>query len=405
MKSPLKDLFNNGVAVAARLASGMVLFVLLGRLMGPSAFGDFMAAMAVASLVAFLANLGLAQQALREVAARPGEALAIADGLASAKVWLATAVVVLSLVLAAWQGGLWWVGAVLTLTLVLDGVVEFLFALMKGRGLYGLEAGLSTSAAVWHLVVVGLVCLVSVQPLHVALAFLGSRALQCLAALWLCGRQMPLPQPRWRVSHGWQQVRAGWAYALDGGLAQLGAQLDTILVRVLMGAQAAGLYQAGMRIVTGMLTLSVVAGNVFIPRLARSLKVPEAAASARRQLRRTYAAMAVLSALGVWGLGLLLTRHGYGAAYSELQSLWPALAGLVAVRVWAANYGVQLTARGLQAFRSLVNLVSLQVMVVLVLCSAAWHWGLLGVVLALVAAATVVMLAYRFKLNKTGSAA
>lgn len=401
MGSAVTDLLSNGTAVMARLVSGTVLFVAMGRMLGPAAFGDFMSAMALATLVAFASNLGLAQQALREVAARPLEANDIAAGLASAKLSLATAVTLLVVTAAMLMGGVWWVGALLTLALICDGAVEFLFALLKGHGRYGLEAGFSTAASISHFALVGAACWWTPDPVVIAGAFLASRALQLVIAVSLCRQQMPLPKVGLALRSQWHQVRAGWAYAVDGGLAQLTAQLDTILARVLLGAHAAGLYQAGMRVVVGVLTLSMVAGNVFIPRLARNLSNPEVHRQTVQQLWRTYLSLAVVSGALVWCLGWLLMQYGYGPAFAELAHLWPWFAGLTLVRVLAANYGVQLTALGQQAVRSVVNVIALSTTALMIYAATALGWGLVGVVAAVVASSALVLLAYRHRLKIT----
>lgn len=399
MRSPVSDLISNGVAVLARLASGTVLFVAMGRLMGPAAFGNFMSAMALATLVAFLSNLGLSQQALREVAARPQEADEIATGLASVKLSLALTVCIAAFIPALVWGGVWWVGAVLTVALVCDGATEFLFALLKGHGRFQLEAGFSTVASILHFAVVGAACWWMPDPLWIACAFLASRALQMASAMVLCGRQIQLPRAEVAKGKHWYHLRAGWAYAVDGGLAQLSSQLDTLLVRVLLGAHAAGVYQAGMRVVVGVLSLSLVTGNVFIPRLSRVLNDAPAHLQVLRQLRRTYVGLAIVSGALVWGLGWLLMRYGYGPAFFELSHLWPWFALLIVVRVSAANYGVQLTALGRQAARSGVNAFALAASVLLVCGAVATGWGLVGVVAALAISSLIVLLAYRSKLR------
>ncbi|MEI7786454.1 MAG: hypothetical protein WCK08_18840, partial [Betaproteobacteria bacterium] len=145
--------------------------------------------------------------------------------------------------------------------------------------------------------------------------------------------------------------------------------------------------------------LSMVAGNVFIPRLSRVLGDLAAHGRVVQQLKRTYIGLAVVSGALVWGLGWLLMRYGYGPAFFELTSLWPWLALLIVVRVVAAKYGVQLTALGQQTVRSVVNMFSLTATVLLILCAATMDLGLSGVIGALVVSSMVVLLAYRYKLK------
>jgi O-antigen/teichoic acid export membrane protein len=233
----------------------------------------------------------------------------------------------------------------------------------------------------------------------IALAFFGSRALQLVAAAWACAQRIALPRVNVALARQWAQVRTGWAYGLDNGLAQLAAQLDTVLVRLLLGAHAAGIYQAGMRVVVGMQTLSIVAGNVFIPRLARTLSDPKAHRVAVDQLKRVFLGLAALSGLGVWGLGSALTHYGYGAAYGELTSLWPWFAAMATLRVLAACNGVRLTAMGLQVVRSAVNVVALALIVTLIWAASAAGLGLPGVTASLVATSTFVSLVYWWRVR------
>ncbi len=399
MRSAKTDLIANGLAVFARLGSGTILFVILGRLLGPESFGDFMTAMAGGTMLAFLSSLGLTQQALREVAVRRADSAAIAAELFSAKLILALAVAVVAISIGAVAGDRWWVFALLALALVCDGLVDFLFAMLKAHGHYGTEAGFSTAMALVHLIGVSAVCAISPSLLHVAMAFTASRMVQLAVAVWVCRRDMHLPPFSRNLSAVWVQVRSGWAYSADVGLSLVASQIDTLIVRFLLGAYAVGLYQAGMRVVVGMLSLSVVAGNVFIPRLTKAMGEPDQHAKVLHQLRMTYVLMAAVSAAGVWALGALLTAYGYGDAYAGLWNLWPWLAALVGVRVLAANYGVQLTALGRQAARSFVNVVALVVNIGAMLLFIHLGLGLRGVVGALLLGACTVFAIYRHQLQ------
>lgn len=395
MSTARHDLLLNGLAVAARLGSAMVLFVLLGRWLGPHEFGNLMSAFAGATLFAFLSNLGLTQQALREIAV-PGERQdRVAAGLFSTKLALCGLTLVAALLISLPLGRTGWVFAMLCVAAVAEGLVEFLFAMLKARGHYRAEAGFQAVAASAHLLVVALVCAEHPALEWVALAFAVSRSAQLLGALWLTHRTHPLPMP----AFGWRallaHLKSGWAYAGDVGLSVLSTQADTLIVRAWLGAHAAGVYQGGMRVVVGMQSLSVIAGNVFIPRLTKSLADPVRHAAVARQLRLTYGALALVAAAGVWVLGALLTAYGYGEAYAELWHLWPWLAALIALRMLAANHGVRLTAMGRQALRTRVNAIGLAVTLAVLALTLELGGGLAGVVLALIAGTAWIWFAFR----------
>jgi O-antigen/teichoic acid export membrane protein len=298
------------------------------------------------------------------------------------------------------QGPAAWLLLALTAAQIADGAQEFLFSMMRARGHYALEPRFVSVAALLHCGFVILVALDSRSVLLVAAAFCASRLVQLLAAAMLLQSQLQLRPAAscWRDQ--WQAARAGWAYTMDVGLATLNAQFDTILVRLLLGSTAAGLYQAGMRVVAGMQSFVVVAGNVFIPRLAGALREPAAWRACARQADRGFWALAAAGGLAVGVLGSLLTHFGYGAAYAPLQAVWPWLALLFALRVLAARYGVALTALGAQAFRSSVNLLSLALSVLALLLLLQWWPHLLSVIGVLLGSAVFILLVYRHRANQ-----
>lgn len=402
--SAFADLANNGFSVLARLCGGVALFVMVGRFLGPAGFGDFVFAMAVASLIAFVGSLGFNLQVLRELAARPSDASDTADVLASARLTLSALAVAASIVVASVLGGLWWVVALLTFALVCDGAMDFLFALMKAQGRYELEARFVTSASLLHFVIVAAVAYFTRDLMLISAAFCLSRLCLFAVCVVVVGSQIRLPRLGGALRRQWDEIRAGWAYTLDVGLSVAASQLDTILVRVLLGAPAAGIYQAGMRVVVGMQNFSVVAGNVFVPRLTRSTANRPVWDATVKKAQHLYLALALGGGLAVWLVGWLLTRYGYGPEFAPLLSLWPWLAGLFALRMLAASYGIRLTALGAQSFRSVVNFVVLAVISCLVIASVHMGLGLAGVLGSLTAGALVVLLAYRARAIRLGDA-
>lgn len=398
----LADLASNGVSVVARLSAGVVLFVAVGRFLGPQGFGEFVFSMAVGSLLAFFCGLGFNQQVLREVAANPAKAQDIADALASARLLLSLCVFAASAVVAASIGGLGWVVCLFTLALMCDGAVEFLFALMKAKGRYEIEARFATLSSLGHFAFVGLVAYFSRNLLSIAAAFCFSRMVQLLMATIVLRTRLALPRLNSKAAVVASEIRAGWAYAFDAGLQVAASQLDTILVRMLLGAPAAGIYQAGMRVVVGFQNFSVVAGNVFVPRLTRSAQDRDAWQAVCRQSQRLYLVLACAGGLAVWALGWFVTRYGYGVEFASLQDLWPWLAALMALRMLGASYGIQLTALGAQSFRSLVNLAMLLGIVVLILAAAHLGWGVMGVVAAMCVGSLFVLWAYRMRARRLG---
>ena len=395
----LTQLALNAVSVLARLLAGVVLFVFMARQMGPSSFGQFMYAMSLAALLAFPASLGFGQQVLREVAAHPARAESIVAAISSAKLTLTLGVILLVGLAALTFTHEWLLIALLTWVALADSFTEYLFCVLRAKGRYAAEAGFMTAASIVHFGVVLVGLTADASALSIGALFALSKGLQALAC-WLLFRRL-VPGMKmiagWREQ--WSEIRSGLSYAGDVAVSTLSAQVDTIIVKHTLGVHAAGLYQSGMRLLVGLQNFSVVAGNVFIPKLAAQHHDRAKFAHVATQARWVFGGLGVGLAIALSVGGWLLIHHGYGEAYEPVLHLLPWLATLIAFRLFAAGLGVQLTALGDQRFRTVVNLSCLVLMV-----AALWvgcvEFGLEGAVGALLLVIVVVYGAYAGRLRK-----
>lgn len=389
----------NAVSVLARLFAGVVLFVFMAREMGPSSFGQFMYAMSLAALLAFPAALGFGQQVLREVAAYPARADRIIAAVSGAKLMLTVAVLALVGGLGLVVGGEWPLIAVLTSVALADSLTEYLFCVLRARGLYAAEAGFMTIVSAVHFVAVMWGLSISVSPIHVGVFFCMSKSLQTLAAWVLFRKLLPTVTMRSNWSQQWAEIRSGISYAGDVAVSTLSSQMDTIIVRHSLGVHAAGLYQSGMRLLVGLQNFSSVAGNVFIPRLASVHAEPVQFAKVARQASWVFGALGIALAAVLGVGGWMLVEHGYGQAYAPVMHLLPWMAVLIAMRLFAAGLGVQLTALGDQKFRTLVNLMCL-VLMTAGLWIGSVSYGLEGAVASLMFIILVISACYYWRIKK-----
>jgi O-antigen/teichoic acid export membrane protein len=389
----LKDLSFNSVAMIARLFSGVVLFVLMGRWMGATRFGEFTYAMTLASVLSLPASLGFGAQVLREVGAHPEDAREIVRKLTGAKVLLATLVMVggAGYVLADIESRV--VFAALLSVALFDSFSEYLFCVLRARGRYGLEAKVAVLSSAVHFGLVVGVLQYSTLPLAAALAFMASRGLLLGVAIVTVKGTIGFDGFSKDLREILRELKRSAFYSVDACLTVLVTQVDTLLIKWLAGATEVGIYQAGMRIVLGMQHFTGVAANVFVPRLAN------AHSRSKDYVAVAKAAVSVFIGLGL-GFALLLlvtgsplVKYGYGPEFSGLLPLLPFLAALILARFCASAFGIQLTAIGAQATRTWVNAAAL--VVIVVSCVGFYALGgLKGFVLALVLSAGLVCLAY-----------
>lgn len=401
MSSVKLQLVLNAVSVFARQGAGVLVFVLLARKLGPASFGEFMYAFSMASLASFVSVLGFNQLIMREAALQKGSIHQLIGLTTSTRLTLTALVLAVLLSLALTWGQSWWLIFILAVAAISDTFIEYIFCIARASGSYGQEAGFMTTMSMLHLALLLAVVLHDASLTTVAIAFSVSKFLQLCAAWHVFRRAWVGAVLCTNLAPQWLHVRQSAAYATDAGLQIVSTQVDTVLIRHLLGAHAAGVYQSGMRLVTGLQNFTVIAANVLLPKLAA---VHQQRAAFQALARRTHVLMAALAVLcggGLYVVGRLLLAHGYGENYAELQGLLPWFALLIGVRVFAASSGIQLTALGEQKFRTQVNTLA-----VLLLVAALWllasHWGLLGAVLGLLAPLLLVLGCYHSRLMFKG---
>jgi O-antigen/teichoic acid export membrane protein len=394
----------NGVSVMARLFAGVILFIFMARAMGPEPFGLFMYAMSAATILAFPAQMGFGQQVLREVAASPPRALGVIATITRLKLLLSVGMLVVA-------AGIGIAGptdgqlvALLMVAALSDSFTEYLFCVQRAKGQFAREAGFMTIVSLGHLGITLLALQWTLNPALIALVFSGSKLGQLMLAWRLFSPSAGQAVERPSAQALWLQLKAGMSYAGDSALQTLSNQIDTIILRHTLGAHATGIYQSGMRVVAGLQNFSVVAGNVFIPRLASVHQQPARFKQEARKATLVFGGLAALCALAMLIGGMLLVNHGYGEQYQDMMHLLPYLAGLIGLRLLAASQGVQLTALGEQRFRTWVNSGAL-VLIISGIWIGSAQWGIQGAIAALCLVTLFIHITYWARIQRLKSTA
>jgi O-antigen/teichoic acid export membrane protein len=397
-----RDLGLNGIAMIARLASGLVLFVLMARLMGVVRFGEFMYSMTLATIASLPSTLGFGPQVLREVGANPEDVRDTVRRITAAKIFLAGLVLGSSVVFTAIDPQKRLLFFVLLLAALCDSFSEYLFCVLRARGQFMAEARVTLVASTFHCAGILLVLAITKDPLIVGMAFLSTRMFLLISVIRLS--PVTFQDIRWpkRFRDVALELRRSISYSIDATLAILMTQLDTVLVRSISGSADVGIYQAGMRLVLGFQNFTGVAANVFIPRLASATGESDRYIPITRATVKVFVGLGVMFGAILFSAGDFLVLELYGTEYLALRQLVPMLAALIFVRFCASAYGVQLTAMGCQRSRTIVNAGGLSLVVVLIYCFAP-SLGLQGVLLAMILAATAILISFWILVDRSRS--
>lgn len=397
MSGLLRNIGWMGVTTGLRLASGVLSFVFVARLLGPGDFGAYMFWMSVAGLLTLVVNFGFTPLVLREIGANPDSAKALMSEVLTARALLAGGVLVAAgMTSVIWLEGLQSFLLFSLLFALLADVMTDLFNVgFRATNRFALETRIATATSLLQLFLTAGAVWVWPRLEIAALAFLGSRLL-VLAFTWLVQRRYFSGVGLLNLRAGVLRIRKAVSYALDFGLQSLFGQVDSLVLNHFLGPVAVGLFQAGMRIFNGGAQAANILANVFLPRAAHAASDPLAFAREAGKIQWAFVGTGLIFgmvlALGAEGIVSLL----FGKAYADLVNILPWLGLFFFVRFFAASWGIVLTAAGFQRFRASCN--AIQWLGVFGL--AIWlvpKWGVIGWVVCVLVGNLFLLLVYAMR--------
>lgn len=344
--------------ILERLLQAVVL-ILVARQVGPDAFGQFAACLALTKILSVGFGLGLDIWLLRngfrsgdcaELARHGTTCLAIRAGL----------------------GLLWLVGIALLAPWLDPGAYPPTLLILTALGVWFEELAnivwSTFKAALQNQTLLKFITLAQVTLVVVVLALMAGNVRAIEPFVWayvVVSALHALVAIRWQVwtfgwhwqrSDLWPTLRASVPFALSAGLAMIYGRADIALVAHWLGGRAAGLYSPAVSLANALALIPTAVYYVMVPVLSRLHS--EEPARAEWMTARLVTASAALSLAAGVGLAVVaqpLARYIYGGAYSVTGELLALLGGVLAARFVSMALGTALVAYGLQTQRVTVQ--------------------------------------------------
>jgi O-antigen/teichoic acid export membrane protein len=350
---------NAGIALASQLTTAAftaILTIFLARRLGPGGYGMFAVAMSIGAVLVLPADAGLSSSVARFLAERREERRSAATLLADAlRLKLAVGLIVCAALFglagpianAYGIAGLAWPVRGIAIAVFGQTLLMLYSGAFVALGRMGLQLRVTVSeSAVEFATSIALVLLgagATGAAFGRAAGYVFGALVGVLLAIGLLGRHV-LPS-RLRRGHGFARQIAGYARALvivDSAFT-LFEQIDVLLVGAYLGATAAGLFQAPLRLATFLHYGGVAGGSAVAPRLVRTPDSPPDAEAFLNGLRWLLLIQAALMApVVVWAAPLLHLGlgGGYGESAAVLRGLAPYifLSGIAPLVSLGVNY-------------------------------------------------------------------
>ena len=343
------------ITTVVRLTTGVVLFVVLAYVWGPERFGVFMYPFTIAGILVKLVDYGFLLQVARDVGRRPSEAHATMSRALGAKLLLVIPAAVASYAIASLLPGANGFGALLAILLadaVLNSFGQFLNIPLRALGRFDEEARIAAFGNALVFAAVAAAVLTGRGPLVAAAVMAGSRAL-CLLFWWNAYRGLLGAAPRAIIER--HSLRAslwvGLPFCVHATVGTLNMQLDTLMVQHYLGAPYVGLYQAGMRLLLGVLLVADALNSVYLSAMARSSQDRVELSRLGQRMTRQLLTVGLLGFGGIIAAGPWAVRLLFGGRYDALAPLLPLFGLLAFLRYAGVSYGTLLTIADRQAVR------------------------------------------------------
>jgi O-antigen/teichoic acid export membrane protein len=348
---------NAAYALAVQLATSAftaTLTIFLVRSLGPAGYGVFALAVAIGTLLALLAELGISASGARFVAEHRGDRAAVAALIADAfrlKLVLATTV---SLLLFAASGPiataydqeeLTWPLRAIAIAVFGQAVMALLGGLFVAQGKVFLNLRLALSEGAVELGTTIVLVVLGAGAAGAAFGRATGYVVGAAVAIALTVRSAGRSSLALRGGAGRTReiARYAGALAIVDGAVVLFDQIDAILIGAFLGTASVGLFQAPMRVTTFLLYPGYAIANGVAPRLARNARQRPSPTTLQNATRMIILFQAALIApLLVWAGPItgLLFGAGYEQSADVLRALVPFvfLSGLAPLVSLSANY-------------------------------------------------------------------
>ncbi len=374
------------VTTAIKMLSGIVVFVIMARVLGPHDFGLVVYSFTLASIFVLLVDYGFSQQLLRDIGAAPTSIHQFMGRVLVAKVALSIAMLILCaiyLFLFPKDKTTEIVFLLLLLSSILASFSEFLNVGFRGIGQFKRETNIATIGAAMHFALLTAIMLIKADVILVSYAFIISRVIYLIISWQAYKKHIGIIQIEKDKRLVIQTLKAGFPYAADAGFTNFFQQVDTIIVNHYLGLAGVGLYQAATKWLQGALQFAPVLSNVYLPAIASSITNSQESVMVERKLVNSMIYIGFSGWLFFTFFAESASNFIYGEQYKSLAELWKFIGMLVFLRYFAATQGVMLTAYGLQKIRVLAQFCALITLII----TAPYlivHFGLSGILFSLI---------------------
>ena len=313
------------MALVAQKVISFLYFTFLARLLGPEQIGKYFFALSLTTIFSVLLDVGLSSVLTREVARQPAVAERYLRLVFTFKIlasWLVVAAVTLTVKLLGYPASTSQLVYLACAVMVLDSFILSAYSVIRGFHTLVWES-LGTILVQVVLAVTGLgVAILTHDPRAFMGALILAVSVHFVYALWQVKARFGLVLKPMFDTQGWLTLfQLTWPFALAAILTRVYGYMDTVLLSLLSGDRAVGLYSIAYKVTFALQFIPTAFAASLLPGLSNYFVTDKnklAEVFSRAVIYLT--AIAVPVALGIITLAPEIIRAIYPA---YVESIWP----------------------------------------------------------------------------------
>ena len=357
------DLFNKmffmAITIAITIITNLINIVLIARSLGVEDFGLFTYYFTLSALSMIVLNYGYPISLPKYIASNPHHAKKLFEESLALKVFIFIPLFILTIIytIISHQHIL----LLFFLSLSLFSFSTHFNLLNRGMENFSLETKNTIFGNIIFVILVLIVYFYSPSVSNYALAYLISRLILLIIVIKQIKKIMPTIKLLFlKKTQYFDLLRQNIAYTIDTISTSAFGIIDVLLVKFLFGISSVGLYQAGMKFVSGTLPLMQVISNVFIPRISK-----DGGDKYEQTLLMITLFTATILSIAFYLVFDYAILYLLGESYKSLLVMSSLFAWIVFLKFASAGFGVLVITRNLQKERTKINIIALLLFIAL----------------------------------------
>lgn len=361
MRRHLGGLVFVSVGTFFKLGSGLLVLIYIARVLGSEEFGKFSLWLAVATMAVIPVNFGFATAVLREFGQVDVDKRKVLSSVIAAKIQISFAVWTLVIVSSMFIPEGYRIGAlVLVAAQTFESFAETYALSFRAVGAYKREALSASVVAAFQMLAILFAGLFLDEALGFAIVFAASRLLGVF--LFRCYSKQAFGVIGCAsFSEGRALIKSSFPYGVEFFLNTVYTQIDSLVIGMVLGVRAVGLYQAGMKIVLGFSRIGPIVAMYLLPYLSQSYVTKRNVRIHATGVVASFALFGAVLWVSIFMFSEFIEVRVFGESYEGLGELLSLFGALLFVRFVETGFGMVLVAKGLQGRK--VLMVAVQIVI------------------------------------------